>query len=185
MPLAYPSTLDRRPPAAHCPQRSSSYVEGRWSPSLGTSSEKDKLKHTLILSVLFHAGARRVFLSQAGPRFDLALLQAEHHLVVRTGRAALETARATRWVALDWLGYAASGLARRPPSEGASDPGPAGVDRRGFAEERAGIRMQARDFHRRVSETIEQGAAKRKRSKRRSNDWRQNFDRKCVPRRRG
>ena len=33
-------------------------------------------------------------------------------------RISSETTKATRWVALDWLRYAASGLAHTPPSEG-------------------------------------------------------------------
>ena len=38
------------------------------------------LKQTLIASVNFQREAPRVFLSQAGPRFDLELVQAGHHL---------------------------------------------------------------------------------------------------------
>ena len=34
MPLAYPSSLDHRSPAAHIPRRSLSYVEELWSPGL-------------------------------------------------------------------------------------------------------------------------------------------------------
>ena len=52
----------------------------------------------------FQRPAQRVFLSQAGPRFDLALSQAEHHLPARrVVSVALETKKATRWVALVWL----------------------------------------------------------------------------------
>jgi hypothetical protein len=78
MPLAYPSTLDHRrrvrvlPPAA-------SYVEGLWSPSLGAIGEIGRQKHTLLFWRNFHADAQRAFLSQAGPRFLLDLLQAGHH----------------------------------------------------------------------------------------------------------
>jgi hypothetical protein len=43
-------------------------------------AEIRKLKHTLITSAYFQHRALRVFLSQAGPRFDLELVQAEHHL---------------------------------------------------------------------------------------------------------
>jgi hypothetical protein len=45
--------------------------------------EKRRLKQTLIASVPFRRAAPRVFLSQAGPRFDLELVQAEHHLWFR------------------------------------------------------------------------------------------------------
>jgi hypothetical protein len=116
--------FDPGSPAAGCacPRRSLSYVEGLWSPSLGTFAENGKLKHTLIASVLFQRNAQRVFLSQAGPRFDLALVQAEHHLASDVDRSPRDTKRATRWVALDWLGYAARELARRPPSEGSDVP---------------------------------------------------------------
>jgi hypothetical protein len=71
MPLAYPSSLDRRPPVAHIRKRSPSYVEGLWSPSLARRLEKRRLKLTLIASVPFQRAAPRVFLSQAGPRFVL------------------------------------------------------------------------------------------------------------------
>jgi hypothetical protein len=39
-------------------------------------------KQTHIPSECFQGPTQRVFLSQAGPRFDLELLQAEHHLLV-------------------------------------------------------------------------------------------------------
>jgi hypothetical protein len=45
--------------------------------------EKGKLKRTLIASAYFQRTTLRVFLSQAGPRFDLELLQVEHHLWFR------------------------------------------------------------------------------------------------------
>jgi hypothetical protein len=51
----------------------------------------------------FQRRAPRVFLSQAGPRFDLELLQAGHHLWFRHCTIAFKTTKATRWVALDWL----------------------------------------------------------------------------------
>ena len=74
MPLAYPSTLDRRPPLRS--RRSPSYVEELWSPSLAHQRwEMRRLKHTLIASAFPARIAPRVFLSQAGPRFDLALFK--------------------------------------------------------------------------------------------------------------
>jgi hypothetical protein len=81
-PLAYPSTLDRRPRLRES-GRSSSYVEELWSPSLVRFPKKSTLKHTLIHQRYFKRRAPRVFLSQAGPRFDLELVQAEHHLWFR------------------------------------------------------------------------------------------------------
>jgi len=45
--------------------------------------EKSRLKPTLIASAYFQHATPRVFLSQAGPRFDLELVQAEHHLWFR------------------------------------------------------------------------------------------------------
>jgi hypothetical protein len=47
------------------------------------SVEMGMLKRTLIASVHFQHSTPRVFLSQAGPRFDLELVQAEHHLRFR------------------------------------------------------------------------------------------------------
>jgi hypothetical protein len=43
-----------------------------------------KLKPTHDFQRLSQAEAQRVFLSQAGPRFDLVLLQAGHHLLIRS-----------------------------------------------------------------------------------------------------
>ena len=92
MPLAYASTLDRREP---------SYVEALWSPSLGASLVIAQAKAHAIVPALIQAATRGgVFLSQAGPRFDSVLVQAEHHLW-SVGCFASETTKATRWVALD------------------------------------------------------------------------------------
>jgi len=57
-----------------------SYVEGLWSPSPERLSQKSTLKHTHYFPAHFSAKRRAIFLSQAGPRFVLGLLQAEHHL---------------------------------------------------------------------------------------------------------
>ena len=68
-PLAYPSTLDRRPPAAH---RASGW-RPTWRSFGARASHVDRknsrLKQTLIASVLSQRTTPRVFLSQAGPRF--------------------------------------------------------------------------------------------------------------------
>ncbi len=45
--------------------------------------ENRRQKQALIASVYFQRATLRVFLSQAGPRFDLELVQAEHHLWFR------------------------------------------------------------------------------------------------------
>ena len=80
MPLAYSSTLDRRPPVAHSATVAVLRGGALEPEPRHVRGEKSKLKHTLIDSVLFRHDTQRVFLSQAGPRFGLALLQAEHHL---------------------------------------------------------------------------------------------------------
>jgi hypothetical protein len=59
-----------------------SYVEELWSRSLAGRSENGRLKHALISEHHFRRDARRVFLSQAGPRFDLYAFQAKHHSLV-------------------------------------------------------------------------------------------------------
>ena len=60
------------------------FVEEFWSPGLCAFCEIAMLKPTHDFSALSQAGAQRAFLSQAGPRFELELVQAEHHLPVRT-----------------------------------------------------------------------------------------------------
>ncbi len=82
MPLAYSSTLDHRPPVAH--------IRGGRRPtwrSFGARASrtvrKSPGKSTGVCQRSFPAAMPRVFLSQAGPRFDLDLLQAEHHLLIR------------------------------------------------------------------------------------------------------
>ena len=82
MPLAYPSTLDRRPSVAQ-PERSTSYVEEFWSPSLGRRRENRRLKHTLHFSDLSSAERRGSFSLRRGLDSRLTFLQAEHHLWFR------------------------------------------------------------------------------------------------------
>jgi len=74
MPLAYPSTLDRRGPA--CPP---AYVVLRGG-VLEPVSSPPKLElagksRRLFAERIFSAEGRGVFLSQAGPRFDSVLLK--------------------------------------------------------------------------------------------------------------
>src|SRR4051812_12449048 len=60
------------------------------------------LKRTQVFQRVFQRDARGVFLSQAGPRFDLNLFKLSITSVSVVG-AASETTKATRWIALDWL----------------------------------------------------------------------------------
>ena len=77
-PLANPSTLDRA--ATGCAtRRTLSYVEGLWSPSLRRRPANSQAKANAKAKRFCQADAQRVFLSQAGPRFLLDLLQAGHH----------------------------------------------------------------------------------------------------------
>src|SRR3954454_5522281 len=104
MPLAYPSTLDRRLPVAHVRGGRRPTWRGFGARASAVLLEKSRLKRTLIASVYFQRAASRVFLSQAGPRFDLELVQAEHHLYFRRWTIALQTQkRRPCWVALVWL----------------------------------------------------------------------------------
>jgi hypothetical protein len=64
---------------------------------IGKSAGKSSSHSTASITARKRAGA---FLSRAGPRFLLDLLQAEHHLVVVELLLASETTKATLWVAL-------------------------------------------------------------------------------------
>jgi hypothetical protein len=79
MPLAYPSSLDRRSRVAYIRDGRRPTWRSFGARASRAFHKKTMLKPTLIASVLF-TQSLRVFLSQAGPRFDLDLLQAEHHL---------------------------------------------------------------------------------------------------------
>ena len=93
-PLAYPSTLDRLRPGRAQPTESSS-VEGFWSP-IAARRVKNSMRKPMRLSKRnFTRGRAEHFLSQAGPRFDLGLVQAEHHPSVPGVRFASETTKAT------------------------------------------------------------------------------------------
>jgi hypothetical protein len=71
----------------HARPRDDVIVEGLWSPSLVRRSEMCRQKLTLMPRCNSSAERRGVFLSQAGPRFVLELVQAEHHLLVARGVA--------------------------------------------------------------------------------------------------
>jgi hypothetical protein len=75
MPLAYPSTLDHRPLVAHMLQWSPSYVEELWSRPSYAVLGKLHAKADANYQREFPARSAEVFLSQAGPRFDLDLFK--------------------------------------------------------------------------------------------------------------
>ncbi len=85
------------------PQRSPSYVEGRWSPSSAVLLGKMQAKADAYTGAISREQRCEVFLSQAGPRFGLVVLQAEHHLLFRVGSGRLQKRkRRPSWVALIW-----------------------------------------------------------------------------------
>ena len=100
MPLAYPSTLDRRPPAAHT--RADVVLRGgALEPGASTLLGKSQAKAHAYSSALFPGAMLRAFLSQAGPRFELDLLQAEHHLDLDMTVRLQKRRRRPGWVALE------------------------------------------------------------------------------------
>ena len=98
MPLAYPSTLDR----ASCWLQPAGVVlrGGALEPEHRPLLRKRQAKANVIQR-LFNPAAPRVFLSQAGPRFDLELAHLGHHLRFRVEwRKVGETKKDDPWVAL-------------------------------------------------------------------------------------
>jgi hypothetical protein len=93
-PLAYSSTLDRLRPSCAQPTEPS-YVEESWSPIAARRVKNSMLKLMHLSKRNFIRGRAEHFLSQAGPRFDLGLVQAEHHPSVPGVRFASETTKAT------------------------------------------------------------------------------------------
>ena len=74
---------------------------GALEPGARVASENAQAKAAVTWTASFTAPKRAgTFLSEAGPRFLLELLQAEHHLVVRVLCFASGTTKATLWVAL-------------------------------------------------------------------------------------
>jgi hypothetical protein len=88
----------------------------------GASLKNRRLKHTPISQRHFSGERRGVFLSQAGPRFNLELVQAEHHLWFFR-ESASQTMKATQLGRPRLACYAAMGLACMPPSEGLDEIG--------------------------------------------------------------
>jgi hypothetical protein len=126
MPLAHPSTLDRRTESRK-PAVASSFVEELWSPALLCLTKKSQAKVKALFQLRFSVPKHRgTFLSRAGPHSRLTLVQAEH-LPFGDRISSPETTKATRWVALARSCHAASFLARAPLSEGSSGSEPAPV----------------------------------------------------------
>ena len=146
-----------------------------------TGSEIGRIKQTLIASVYFQRAAPKVFLSQAGPRFDPRAVQAEHHLRSDVDDRPRTRKRRPGWVALVWFGMRLESSAHTSQrGHGRSRAGASGRSYAGTARPsrltslRPGI-LWCWDWsawlrwlfpHRRIDQT----SAKRKPSKRRSND---------------
>lgn len=123
MPLAYPSTLDRRPPGVHV--RADVVLRGgALEPEPRTCLRNRRLKHTLNYRNDFTA-TPRVFLSQAGPRFELDFFKLGITPCVPTSLSPPKRRRRPDWVALTWSCYAARYLAHPPLREGPRVTGPA------------------------------------------------------------
>jgi hypothetical protein len=126
MPLAYPSTLDHRPPIAQIRNGRRPTWRGVGARAQDALFGKRQAKANAYCQRLFRASNAEIFLSQAGPRFDLELVQAEHHLWFRVGyRSPSETKKATQLGRPRLAQNAARGLARIPRSEGKDVTGPA------------------------------------------------------------
>ena len=100
-------------------------MEELWSPILASRLEMRRLKLTLIRHWISSTRLQRIFLSQAGPRFDLELFQAEHHLLFDVVWPPFQQKGRPALVALVWLASAAKDLAQGAPSEGYDVAGPA------------------------------------------------------------
>jgi hypothetical protein len=122
MPLAYPSTLDRRPPGA-LSAAVAVLRGGALEPEPRVVRGKEQAKANAYCRRLFQRGAPRVFLSQAGPRFGLEPVQAEHHLWFRRCSIAFEQQKGDPLGRPRPAGYAARNLVRMPPGEGLSATG--------------------------------------------------------------
>src|SRR5262245_39242230 len=93
MPLAYPSTLDRAG-GTQLVCRSSSYVEGRWSPSLAISG-RIAGESTRVFLRAIHPRRGESFSLRRGLDVELRFVQAEHHLSSIHNDSSPETTKAT------------------------------------------------------------------------------------------
>jgi hypothetical protein len=91
-PLAYPSTLDRRSVQQNVVLRGGALEPDPCSPTGNSQAKADAYS-----PMDFQHTAAEIFLSQAGPRFDLKLFQAEHHLLFDVVWPPLPTKKATRF----------------------------------------------------------------------------------------
>jgi hypothetical protein len=119
-PLAHPSTLDRRFIQQKVVLRGGALEPDSCSPTGNAQAKADAYS-----PLDFQHTAQRIFLSQAGPRFDLELFQAEHHLLFDVVWPPFQQKRRPALVALVWLASAAKDLAQGAPSEGYDVAGPA------------------------------------------------------------
>ena len=86
------------------PERSPSYVEELWSPSLERLRGKVQAKADAYCQRSFSRQALRVFLSQAGPQFDLAFFKLSITFWFRRRLIAFKNEKGDPvWVALVWL----------------------------------------------------------------------------------
>ena len=77
---------------------------GALEPEPRTRSEKSQAKAVASFQRVFRRRAEVSFSLRRGLNSELCLLQAGHHLWFDIERSPHETTKATRWVALDWLG---------------------------------------------------------------------------------
>jgi hypothetical protein len=103
MPLANPSTLDRR--AARCASstRLPSYVEGLWSPSLDALAGKAQDKAERIVPAYFPARGREGLSLSGGASIQFRSFQAGHHPSFSTLDSIPRRKRRPCRVALVWL----------------------------------------------------------------------------------
>ena len=103
MPLAYPSTLDRRPQACTSAGAASSW-RGFGAGASGISEKSARNSRRECVGAISSAECRGVFLSQAGPRFELELFKLSITFLVSVVIASENDEGDPMWVALDWFG---------------------------------------------------------------------------------
>jgi hypothetical protein len=169
--------LPFNPGSAFLQTETTSYVEGFWSPFLGSRAEMCRQKQTHIRQGISGTQQQRIFLSQAGPRFDLALVQAEHHLLVS------KIVRPPDQQKGDPLGrprlahFAARELARAAPREGfdrfrirAKQIRQSRRGSRRLDGEHVDVGFEEHDARRRIEHGSEIGKSSKRRSNERSSD---------------